>query len=378
MAKQNRLTASFVRSVRKPGRHSDGRGSRGLALLVQADAAGQIRKSWIQRIKVDGRVTNKGLGGYPSTTLTQARSKAIRNWLQVQDGKSPFTKRVPTFAVCADRCIRELVPTWKSGSRSEDIWRRSLDAYVMPVIGDIRINEITAKRLHDLLTPIWTAKRATGLKIMQRISTIMQWAQVQGYRKDDPTTALRPPRNGQVKHFDALPHGEVKAAVQAIRRCKQWDAAKAAVEFAIFTAARSAEVCGATWDEIDLDAGTWTIPAARTKVKRDHVVPLNDGAKWALTEVIGRHPTLVFPSAQGKVMNGLILRRVLQAAGVESTVHGFRSSFRDWCGETGQPREVAEASLAHVVGSAVEQAYARSTMLARRRELMKAWSDYLL
>ena len=219
-------------------------------------------------------------------------------------------------------------------------------------------------------------------RVRQRIGAVMKWSIAQGYRGDDPagpelTAAL--PKNGRRKeHLKALPHGEVGAALASIRATGACPALKFAVEFAVLTAARSGEVRGAIWDEINLDAATWSVPAERIKSGVEHRVPLSGRALEILGEArdLSGGAGLVFPTMRGGKIAGQAFMSLLQDAGVDATAHGFRSSFRDWCGETGKLRELAEAALAHTL-PAVEAAYARSNLFERRRALMQSWADYL-
>ena len=215
----------------------------------------------------------------------------------------------------------------------------------------------------------------------QRIGAVMKWAVAKGYRSDNPagdaiTAAL--PRNGNaIRHHKALPHGEVSAALAKVRNSGSHAGVRLALEFMVLTATRSNEVRGAAWDEVDHDV--WTIPASRMKAKREHRVPLSRRALEILEEARKRHDDggIVFRGAKGGGINASMFSGLLRHLGIEGTPHGMRSSFRDWCSETGVAREVAEAALAHVVKNRVEAAYARSDLLDRRREVMQAWAAYL-
>ena len=270
---------------------------------------------------------------------------------------------------------------WRD-NRSEAQWRSSLRAYVYPRFGDRRVDQIKTADVLAVLQPHWHEKFTTMKRVRQRIGAVMKWSIAQGYRGDDPagpelTAAL--PKNGRRKeHLKALPHGEVGAALASIRATGACPALKFAVEFAVLTAARSGEVRGATWNEINLDAATWSVPAERIKAGVEHRVPLSGRALEILGEArdLSGGAGLVFPSMRGGKIAGQAFMSLLQDAGVDATAHGFRSSFRDWCGETGKPRELAEAALAHTLPT-VEAAYARSNLFERRRALMQSWADYL-
>ena len=273
--------------------------------------------------------------------------------------------------------------SWKDGARSAQIWRNSLRDYVLPQLGRTRVDRITTADIMAVLLPHWATKHETMRRIKQRLSRIFRWAVAEGYRTDDPAGATLDaalPRNGQsTRHFAALPHGEVAAAIETVRNSEAWPGTKAAFEFLVLTACRSGEVRLSEWREVDLDARIWTIPAERSKTRREHKVPLAPRALAVQGEArrLSQGEGLIFPSVTGKPRSDATLSKLLREQGIQAVPHGFRSTFRDWCGETGQPREVAEACLAHAVRSNVEAAYARSDLLNRRRTLMQAWADYL-
>ena len=221
-----------------------------------------------------------------------------------------------------------------------------------------------------VLSPIWNEKPVTARRVRQRIGAVMKWAVAQGYRTDNPAgdaiaKALPRGSNG-VKHRTALPHGEVSAAVARIWASRAAVTTKLAFEFLVLTAGRSGEVRLATWNEIDLDAAVWTIPAERMKTARPHRVPLAGRAVELLREAadVADGSGLVFPSPRGKALSDMAISKLVKEQGIAAVPHGFRSSFRDWCGDTGQPRELAEMALAHVVRG-VEGAYARSDLFER-------------
>ena len=236
-----------------------------------------------------------------------------------------------------------------------------------------------------VLLPIWTAKTETTGRVRRRISAVMKWAVAQGHRTDNPAgdalTAALPNNNAQVTHWAALPHEQVGAALAKVRRSGAYRGVALSFEFLVLTAARSAEVRGATWDEIDLEAAVWTIPAQRMKAAREHRVPLSDRALAVLDEArreLSRAGDLVFPSQKARMQGHHPMGRMMRRLEIGAVPHGFRSSFRDWAAEcTEAPREVCELALAHVNTDRVEAAYRRSDLFERRRELMQSWSDYL-
>ena len=237
-----------------------------------------------------------------------------------------------------------------------------------------------------VLLPIWTTKQETAGRVRRRIGAVMKWAVAQGYRTDNPAgdaiSAALPNNNAQVTHRAALPHTQVGAAVAKVRRSGAYRGAVLSFEFLVLTAARSAEVRGATWDEIDLDAAVWTIGAERMKAAREHRVPLSDRALAVLDEarwLLPRAGNLVFPSEKGRMQGHHPMGRMMKALEIGAVPHGFRSSFRDWAAEcTETPREVCELALAHVNSDRVEAAYRRSDLFERRRTLMQQWADYIV
>ena len=376
------LTAAFVARVKTPGRYGDGgRGGLGLYLRVHRMKSGRVSKSWGQRIRVGGKPTNLGLGSYPVVTLKEAREKALENRRAVHWGHDPRDGGVPTFEGAVAKVIEIHSPTWKNPSRISGQWRQTLRDYAHPRIGRKRVSEVTTADVLAILKPIWSRKPATARAVRQRIGAVMKWAVAKGYRPDNPAgdaIAAALPRNGNTtRHFRALPHGEVSAALVKVRNSGAYAGGRLAFEFMVLTAARSNEVRGATWAEIEHDV--WTIPASRMKGKREHRVPLSRRALEILEEARKLHDEggIVFRGARGGRIDTSMFGSLLRRLGVDGTPHGMRSSFRDWCSETGVAREVAEAALAHAVKNKVEAAYARSDLLERRREVMEAWAAYL-
>ena len=372
-------TDAWVRSVSKPGKYGD---IYGLILRVQPSGS----KAWIWRGTVNGRRRDLGLGRYPFVSLAEARAKAFEYRKAALEGSDPTTLRsggIPTFATATEAVIALYAGKWKPGGKSEGQWRSSLGTYVLPAIGSKRVDEVTSGDVMDCLSPIWASRPETAKRIRQRIAAVMKWAIAQGYRHDNPAgdavTAALPKQGGVRKHLPALPHRDVADAIERIRQARAHVPLRLAVEFAIVTAVRSGEVRGAGWDEIDLNTGLWTIPGERMKAGRQHRVPLSERAVELLAEARNHSngSGLVFPSKTGGEIPSWALAKLVSSLGIEGTLHGMRSSFRDWCGETGAVREVAEACLAHRIGSAAEQAYARSDLLQRRRELMNAWAQYI-
>ena len=370
-------TAAFVRSVNKPGKYGD---LHGLILRVQPSGS----KAWIWRGTVNGKRRDLGLGRYPYVSLAQARQQAFEYRKVALEGGDPTLLRsgaVPTFATAVEKVIALHAGRWKSSTTESD-WRSSLGTYVLPAIGSMRVDEITTADVMDCMAPIWNTKPETARRVRQRVARVMRWTMAQGYRQDNPAgdsvLAALPKQERRQKHHRALPHRDVAAAVGKVRAATHVDpTVRWAFEFVVLTAARSGEVRGARWSEIDFDMATWSIPAGRMKGGREHRVPLSGPVMEVLAEARRYSDSpLVFPRLTGGQIPAWMLSKLPARVGIDSTLHGMRSSFRDWCGETGVAREVAEACLSHRVGNAAEQAYARSDLLERRRELMEAWAQY--
>ena len=386
MKRPKTLNPRFVESVTRPGRYGDGYGGYGLALVVKERGNGRVRKQWVQRIRIDGRPTNIGLGVWPFVGLAMARQRAYENRLAVEEGHNPIQSgpKIPTLAQAAETVITMHAAGWKDSGKSAGQWRASLRDYVLPSLGDKRVNDLTIADVMTVLLPIWNEKRETARRVRQRIGAIMKWAIAQNYRDDDPTgpaLSAALPKNGNHKeHFRALPYAEVSGALDVIRQSGAYVTTKLAFEFLTLTATRSGEARLASWDEIDLDAATWTVPASRTKTGKVHRVPLSDRALVVLAEaadLTGR-AGLVFPSRGRKPLSDSAMSKLLRDQGVACVPHGMRSSFRQWAAErTNTPREVCELALAHVNKDRIEAAYQRSDLFDLRRALMQSWADFL-
>ena len=289
---------------------------------------------------------------------------------------------MPTFREAAATVIKLHRPNWRN-AKSLTAWGSTLKVYAYPKIGDMPVDAIEPADVMRCLLPIWNTKRETARKTRQRIGTIMKWAITEGHRKDNPAgdvigTAL-PKVGHKTTHQRAMAHGDVAAALRKVRNCNAVTSTKLAFEFLVLTACRSREVREAEWGEVDLDARVWTVPGDRTKTGNEHRVPLSRRAISVLREARGfRESDLAFPTATGRTMSDNTLSKLLRDLGIAAVPHGFRSTFRDWCGEkTNAPREVAEAALGHKVGNVVEQAYARSDLFEKRRALMESWARYV-
>ena len=287
-----------------------------------------------------------------------------------------------TFAEAAAAVVEQKRSGWRNPKHAQD-WPASLERFAFPRFGQRPVSEVTSADVLGVLAPIWHEKPETARRVRHRIGAVMQWAVAMEYRTDNPCERVAATLGRQrrvVRHMRALPHAEVAEAVATIRASGATTAAKLAFEFLVLTAARSGEVRSALWDEIDLDAEVWTLPAERMKANREHRVPLSCRAAEILqtARMLRNGGKLVFPSPRGKPLSDMTLSKLLKEQGVQAVPHGFRSSFRDWAAEeTNHPREVVEAALAHQVKDKVEAAYARSTLFERRRRLMADWGAYL-
>ena len=384
MKRPKTLSPAFVKSVTRPGRYGDGRGGHGLSLVVRpTKIEGRFSKAWVQRIRINGRETNLGLGSYPAVTLAEARRRALRNRRAVEEGRNPRARKVPTFRQATERVIRLYSAKWKPGGRSEEHWRSSFQTYVYPRFGNKRVDLVTTRDVMACLSPIWHNIPETASRVNQRISSVMKWSIAQGFREDNPAdgriTAALGSNKQRPQHMKALHHSEVAAAVRAVEVTDAHWATIAAFKFLTLTATRSGEVRRATWDEIELSTAIWAIPSEHTKTGREHRVPLSAGALAVLAVALPRSggKGLVFPSPTGRTLSNATMSKLCKENNVGCVPHGMRSSFRDWCGETGISREVAERALGHEIRNAVEKAYARTDLLERRRELMERWSQYL-
>ena len=376
-----KLTATGIRNLTTPGKYGDGNG---LFLVV----AGTGAKRWVQRITIRGKRCDLGLGPLSSVSLAEARELAARNRREAVAGGDPLRDKreaaaVLTFEEAAREVHRLHLPTWRNAKHGRD-FITSLEMYAFPRIGHLRVSDVTAADVLGVLTPIWTTTHETARRVRQRIGTVLKWAVAKGWRQDNPadaiTTAL--PKVPKMKaHRVALPYAEVADFLTVLRGCGALPQTRWAIEFLILTAARSLEVRDATWDEIDLDAATWTIPATRMKMKRPHRVPLSPSAIAVLKEahdLFGGTGRLFPGMKKGRPLSDVALSKTVKGLGFPVDVHGFRTSFRTWAQEkTSFPREVAEACLAHLVGSEVERAYSRSDLFDKRRRLMNAWAAYV-
>ncbi len=379
-----KFSATEVKALSEPGRHTDGDG---LHLFISKSGG----KSWVQRITIDGKRRDIGLGGYPSVSLAQARKRASYNREAVGNGRDPVAEKhrpaMPTFRETAYAVHEANKPRWRNGSHTSG-WIQTLERHAFPKIGNKPVDTISRSDLLAVLTPIWSTRPETARRVRQRMRTIFRWAManelVEGNPAGEAIDGALPSMPKVKAHLRALPYEEVGAALRTVDASQTSPASKLCLAFLVFTAARSGEARGATWNEIDMEGATWTIPGSRMKAGEEHRVPLSNQAVGVLTlarELQGGSG-LCFPSPllRGRMLSDMTLTKILRATGLaeRATVHGFRTSFRTWSMEqTDAPWAVAEAALAHQLGGSVEQAYARSDLFVRRRTLMQQWADYL-
>ena len=381
------LSARFVQTVKEPGRYGDGRAGYGLSLLVKELKDGSQSKTWSQRLYIDGKPVMVGLGTYPIFTLADAREAALANRRALAKGVDPRREspRVPTFEEAAERVIELRESTWKTAKQEARIWRGCFRKYVYPEFGGKRVNEITTSDVLAALEPVWTVRRETARRIRQRIGAVMKWSMGRGYRNDNPAgeaiSQSLPMKRGPKTHYPALHYSEVADAIVTVRNSGAYTATILCFEFLVLTAARSGEARLARWEEIDLQARIWTVPAERMKSGRRHRVPLSRPAVEVLNKadrLLNEGSGWIFPSDSGSTLSNMTVSKLVKELGIPAVPHGFRASFRDWAAErTNAARAVMEAALAHKLGDAAEQAYARSELVEKRRELMEAWGKYV-
>lgn len=386
------VTAGTVQKAR-PGRYGDGAG---LYLLVRSAEA----KFWLFRYSMHGKMREMGLGpavGPSKVLLADARMKARKLHDMVREGRDPLAEREATKAAvraaeAKGRRFREVTEMylsaneagWRNGKHRQQ-WEKTLVTYAFPYFGDMRVDEIETQHVMQALEPIWQTKTETATRVRGRIETVLDYAKARGWRKDENPARWRGhianllPKRSKVaptEHYTALPYREIGVFMSRLRAQK--GLAARALELAILTACRSGEVLKACWSEINLDIGVWNIPAERMKNRREHRVPLSPQAVALLRDVFRTEIAWVFPGERkGRPLSNMAMAMALRRMGRDDlTVHGFRSTFRDWAAETtNHPREVAEAALAHTISDKVEAAYRRGDLFNKRRRLMEEWAS---
>lgn len=390
--KAKELAPISVSRLVSPGLHFVG-GVAGLALQILPTGG----RTWILRATIGGRRRDMGLGGYPDVTLAGAREAARNARLLIKNGKDPIAEgraaasslraslaKDVTFEQAARSYIAAHEPGWRNAKHAQQ-WRNTLASYAYPKIGALMVRDVELTHILAVLEPIWPEKTETATRLRGRIEQVLDWAAARGYRDGlNPARwrghldklLARPSRVADVEHHAALPFTELGAFMQRLRDAKGMGAR--ALEFAILTAARSGEVRGATWAEIDLKAAVWTVPGSRMKMGREHRVPLTPIAVGLLTALPRMAGTdFLFPAPRGGVLSDMTLSAVVRRMKVAAVPHGFRSTFRDWASEcTNYPRDVAEMALAHAIGDKVEAAYRRGDLFEKRRRLMADWATF--
>lgn len=387
----NKLSARAVATLDKPGRHSDGGG---LYLSISKDGD-TVRRRWVLLYRWHGKLKEMGLGPAATVALAQARELAEKWRRELQAGRNPLDARdaerrasqgVRTFGEVAAAFYDAKSQDWRN-AKVRAQWMTPLERYAARLM-PMAVNKIGTEDVLAVLQPIWTAKPETASRVRGRIEAVIDAARARGLialNEANPArwrghlAHLLPKRRKLTRgHHPAMPYRVVPGFIARLRAREA--VAASALEFLILTAARTSEVLGALWAEIDREAAVWTIPAGRMKGAREHRVPLSDRALEILATMEKvRTGDLVFPSARaGRPLSGMAMEMCLRRMKVEDvTVHGFRSSFRDWAGDRTQfPRELAEAALAHVAGDETERAYRRGDALERRRKLMEAWAAF--
>ena len=375
------LTVLKLKTLTAPGRYADGDG---LMLLVSPTGA----RSWMMRATIGGKRRDFGLGSLKVLTLAEAREKAHELRRQLAQGIDPAAEKkkvvdpVPNFRNAAHRLHAEHKASWKNGKHQAQ-WISTLETYAFPLLGELPVDQIEGPLIRDALAPIWVTKPETARRVRQRIGAVLDWSYVKGYRKSEaPMRSLskglpRQPRKDG--HFAAMPYTAVPSFIARLR--ERVSVGRVALEALILTAARSGEIRGATWHEVDLDAGLWSLPAERMKMARPHHVPLSPQAIEAFERAkafTAPCTDLVFPGQSlVRPISDMTLMKVMRDFELPYTVHGFRSAFRDWVAEeTNYPGEVAEAALAHAIPNKVEAAYRRTDFLEKRRALMRDWATF--
>ena len=390
--KAEELSAIEVSRITKPGLQAVG-GVAGLSLQVTKTGS----RSWILRVIVGSKRRDIGLGGYPDVSLKQARELARDSRLKIRKGIDPVEERRAAKAqliatqisqITFDEAVKIFLALKNHEFKNKKhaaLWESTLRTYASPTIGTLPVSEIDLPHIRQILEPIWMEKTETAKRLRGRIENVLNWATVNKYRTGEnparwkghlDNVLPKPSKVTKVKHHKALPREELGLFIKNLKQ-REGVAAKA-LEFLILTAARSGEVRGATWSEIDLESGLWIIPAERMKAEKEHQVPLSKEAIKLLKAL----PTIknnehLFPAPRGGALSDMALLTVMRRMDVPAVPHGFRSTFRDWCAEeTSFPHNVAEMALAHTIGNKVEAAYRRGDLLAKRTLLMQQWAKY--
>jgi len=390
--KAKELSALEVRNLSEPGTHFVG-GVAGLVLKVKDTGA----KSWVLRAIVGSKRRDYGLGGFPDVTLAAAREAARAARAKIKSGIDPIDearqarsalKATQAAAITFQKAAEAYISAHKDGWRNEKHtkqWTTTLTTYAYPAIGNLLVQDIGLPQVLAVLEPIWKTKTETASRLRGRIEQVLDWATARGYRNGLNPARWRghldkllpkPSKVARVEHHDALPVSEVDTFMAALR--KQEGIGAKALELVILTAARSGEVRGARWSEVDLDNGLWVVPGHRMKAGKEHRVPLSDAAITLLKSAPRHAETeLIFVGAKGGQLSDMTLSAVIRRMKAPCVPHGFRSTFRDWAAEcTNYPSEMAEMALAHTISDKVEAAYRRGDLFEKRRKMMADWAAF--
>ena len=390
MRATQKLTPLAVKNADKPGLYGDG-----LGLYLQVSSFGT--KSWLFRFMRDGTARKMGLGAVHTVSLAKARQLAAEARLKIVDGDDPIEARKArrtlakveaakaiSFKDCAEKYVASNEAGWRNAKHAGQ-WRATLETYAYPILANLPVSAVDTALVLKVIEPIWTSKPETAGRVRGRIESILNWATAREYRTGENPARWRghldnvlPKRSkvAKVKHHDAVAYQELPDFMRVLRG--QSFISARALEFTILSAARTGEAIGAEWIEIDLDKRIWTVPAERMKAGREHRVPLSDRLVEMLAD-LPREGRFVFPgSKEGRPLSNMAMLELLRGQrGQGATVHGFRSSFRDWAAEqTAYPNELCEAALAHTVSDKTEAAYRRGDMFEKRRRLMDDWAKF--
>lgn len=391
------LSDTKARNIKPDGPQLAHGGVTGLVLIPSKTKG---RGKWVLRFVSPGtgKRRNAGLGSYPEIGIAEVGKQAMVMREQLAAGIDPLAVKnesttkpdLPTFEEAAKNVHTELLPGWKNKKHGQQ-WINTLQEYAYPEIGALPLNEIQPRHIADVLRPIWLTKAETAGRVKQRLHAVFSWGWAHGHCSVNPVDVVnhllpqQPGKAVRTEHQPAMPWREIpKFVVTHLHGAAHHDQTRPLLELLILTVARSGEIRGMRWDEVDMKAAIWTIPAERMKAKVPHRVPLSVRAVEIIERQKGMHEELVFPSPRDKVvLSDMVLTSFLRrvkpmsdSPGRVATAHGFRSSFRDWCSEHGYPRDLAERALAHAVSNKVEAAYHRTDLLDQRRPMMQAWADY--
>ena len=386
-----KLTVLSAKALHAPVRHGDGDG-------LYLNIAPSGTKSWVQRIVVDGRRRDIGLGSYHTVSLARAREIAHANRTAVAEGRDPVLQKlesreaarssspsIPTFEDVASQVIELRRPTWSNPKHAAQ-WQSTLATYAFPILGKRSVDDITSGDVLAVLTPIWSEKHETASRVRQRIETVFDWAIAHGWRLDNPAgkAVVRVlPRMSKFKsHHRSLPYQQVPKALAQVRDSTADPLTRLSFEFLVLTAARSGEVRMSTWSQIDLESSTWAVPAERMKARREHRVPLCRRCLEILAEAEELNPpgsALIFPAKNGESLSDMTYAALLRRLRIPAVPHGFRSSFKNWAMEASSIDDrwfLSELALAHDIGDETPKAYATTDLLEPRRPLMEAWAEF--